>query len=100
MGSNPTHPPHRTTNVTPLDEPFKESIFEFEKVAKKAESMNEGELAYELIEIAKNQVGTFLYLKLLHLQGVFDESQTTLGLTLNYMFSELTQNVYLEVVKE
>lgn len=70
---------------------------EFEKVKQKAQDMSEEQICIELIEIAKKQAGASLYLKLLEAQGVFDEKQASIGYYLNYVFSEVTQNLYIDV---
>jgi len=73
---------------------------EFEKVKEEAQDMNEEDICFELIEIAKKQAGASLYLKLLEAQGVFDEEQASIGYYLNYVFSEITQNLYLDIIIE
>jgi len=77
----------------------REMLREFENVKNNAKIMSEKDITNELIELAKNQAGASLYLRLLHIKGTFDEIQTSFGLILSQIFFESNQELYINEIK-
>lgn len=79
---------------------IEKAYLEFEKVRKEAQSMNEKDTAYELIDIIKKQAGASLYLRLLLAQDILNETQFSIGFLWINLFYEKIQELYIEVAKE
>lgn len=86
-------------NKLDIQNQIQQILSEFEQIKQNAETMSEKEITCELIELAKNQAGASLYLRLLYAQGTFDEEQTNLLWILNNIFSEAKQDKYIEAIK-
>ena len=71
----------------------------FENIENKVKFMKEKEITDELIELAKENAGATLYLRLLLARGTFDEEQANLGLIIQQVYTESRQDAYIEEVK-
>ena len=86
----------RKLNIVELVKVGFSEVFE---VQASVEDMSEEAIAYKLIDVAKEQAGGSIYVKLRYAQGAFSEDQLNTLLDLNKQRSDLIQEVCIEEVK-